>query len=547
MKNKTLNISLADYLLKLNEEREVHNSYYGDENEDARQAHINNYRDEDVFGYRTAGSKNKKTLEKEAAQKRAAKSSRGQKDLTDYEKKSTKGIKKATKPYGMADIQNGTVDAKDVDLSKVKVNGPKEVQKGKSADNNGTRGLWAVDPPKPEDEKAYSEIKKEELNKNSRMLISRLKGEGSDFFIQGDAGWGKTDVITHFAKMCGRTVITVYLDKAVPSDLGGIPAPVKDEQTGEEYCKFLLPSWVLEMLRHPETKYLLFFDEMNQAEGGVLNALMPIVLKHTICGIEFKQQFIVGAACNEHKQNESVDDVLESNKPLRDRFKPIIYWKSHDEESWAAAWAYLTKKYEDDLGKELLEEVKKITNYWNSPRDVERVILKWASRQKADGDFFETTEDIYEYLVQVIWDELDDGEKNSRDLQNSLKKLAETLYKWCDNGFKMPGEKEERKSRRSSKGTDQIEKYDKELFVDALEKGYINYSSENFEGGDDNYYLVTVENILDIFDPEVTHITKEVLDRIIEQMEANGKKPKYQTVKEGTKAAKENDWIIYQE
>ena len=119
--------------------------------------------------------------------------------------------------------------------------------------------------------------------------------EKAPFFIQGEAGWGKTSIITGLAKSLGKTVITVYLDKAEATDLGGIPVPAKSKR-GADYVKHLLPEWAKLIYDNPKTNFLLFFDEMNQAAPDVMNALMPIVLKTEICGIKFKQSF-VGCRC----------------------------------------------------------------------------------------------------------------------------------------------------------------------------------------------------------------------------------------------------------
>ena len=100
---------------------------------------------------------------------------------------------------------------------------PKNIE-GKPAEKNGTDGLYGVDEPTDND--AVVEIPKEQLNKNMKKLLMKFRTE-EDFFIIGKAGWGKTSIIKNLADKFNRKVETVYLDKAVASDLGGIPVPGK--------------------------------------------------------------------------------------------------------------------------------------------------------------------------------------------------------------------------------------------------------------------------------------------------------------------------------
>ena len=155
------------------------------------------------------------------------------------------------------------------------------------------------------------------------------------FFILGEAGWGKTSIIKDMAKRFKRQVITIYLDKAEKEDLGGIPAPIKNAD-GRVTRKMLAPDWAEYMADHPETQFLLFFDEMNQATPDIMNALMPIVLEHQICGKKY-DNFFVGAAGNFEHENDAVSDL---SAPLTSRFKPIIVWETGTEEAWHEAFEH---------------------------------------------------------------------------------------------------------------------------------------------------------------------------------------------------------------
>lgn len=175
-------------------------------------------------------------------------------------------------------------------------------------------------------------------------LNSGERGEGKSkgFFILGHAGWGKTSVIKKVAKEFGLTIITVYLDKALPEDLGGIPS-LKNEESGASSVTYAMPPWAAymynSMQKTPERKFLLFFDEMNQASGEVQNTLMPIVLERTICGIRFNN-FVIGAAGNYKSEN---DYLTKLSDPLTSRFGGAYEWT----EDWAEAIKYLEEEYGD--------------------------------------------------------------------------------------------------------------------------------------------------------------------------------------------------------
>ena len=161
--------------------------------------------------------------------------------------------------------------------------------KGQDEEENGSGGVWAIEPPTEDD--IVNGIDKNTLTRNKKRILMRLKSK-KPFFIQGEAGWGKTSIITQLAHQCKRTVITVYLDKAEATDLGGLPVAKKSKK-GADYVATLMPAWAKVMYDNPETQFLLFFDEMNQA------------------GISLQQRMIKTCA------KESVDDDCSGNKRRR--------------------------------------------------------------------------------------------------------------------------------------------------------------------------------------------------------------------------------------
>lgn len=242
-----------------------------------------------------------------------------------------------------------------------------DAEKGKPATK---KKRFAIDEPKSDDAARWDG---QPAPWNVQQIMSKVYAN-EPFFVIGHAGWGKSSIIKKVAKKYGKTIITVYLDKIPPEDLGGIPVPVKGKDRNEQ--EILLPVWAQYIYDHPETDFLLFFDEMNQARGEVLNALMPIILENTICDIEMPN-YMVGGAGNYRDENNCVNDLPD---PIISRVAPIIVWKDDDEESWEDSFDYIKGEWKGQLdGKAdfLLGVLDKYKTLFKNPRELEHKIFKW--------------------------------------------------------------------------------------------------------------------------------------------------------------------------
>ena len=390
---------------------------------------------------------------------------------------------------------------------------------GKAAKKNGTGGKFAIDEPTDND--AYEPLSKDQLNKNMKRLLLKFKAD-EPFFIMGEAGWGKTSIIKSMAKRFGRTVITVYLDKCEATDLGGIPVPREDKR-GNAYVDSAMPAWAQYMLEHDDKQFLLFFDEMNQADGAVMNALMPIVLETEVCGVKF-DNFIVGAAGNFDHENDAVNEL---SGPLKSRFKPIIVWETGGDAEWKQAFDFMHKEWDSKLGEDgpayinLLYENRDL---FQNPREVEHKILKWCSKMvdTDDKDLF----DVEDYL-----DRLDGLTKEdlNRTQEDKLKKLAEATYNLV-NGLPLSPE------RKRSKGKEMMDETLKNNIKKAMRNGFMTNGPDS---PDKRKYGISRENAPLVFcDPEMTEnaCNREMFDRYINKLEADGIKFKYETDAEWKKA-----------
>jgi MoxR-like ATPase len=379
--------------------------------------------------------------------------------------------------------------------------------KGQDEDENGSDGLYAVDAPTDDD--ILKGIDKETLNKNKKRILMRLKAK-KPFFIQGEAGWGKTSIITDLAKRMGRTVITVYLDKAEAVDLGGIPVATKSKR-GADSQKHLMPEWATLMWDNPKTQFLLFFDEMNQATPDVMNALMPIVKDQVICGKKCNN-FVVGAAGNFERENEG--GITELSIPLKSRFGGVIEWESGD---WKDAFAHLHKKWDDKLSKKFLDFFEETApELFNNPRDIETFILETVSELKEAGDVdYLDAEDYYDQLKGIAKNDL------PRSADQKLKQLGEQMYKFVNN-IVDKDEKDAAEGKKSRKNSEMIP----QEIIDAVKKGMrYGFIEQREEDGSTIQYGISRENVYSIEDSE---INREQMERLVRKLEADGLKFKFE-------------------
>lgn len=386
---------------------------------------------------------------------------------------------------------------------------------GKPADKNGSHGVWGIS--EPVDDEAMEDIDLNSPDNTEAMedLIDKFDAE-EDFFIQGEAGWGKTSIIEALARKYKRKVITVYLDKAEATDLGGIPVPVQGKTGAVQ--DIAMPGWAKIMEDNPDDKFLLFFDEMNQADPGVMNALMPIVLKHEVCGRQFgpkvkvgnkwkvkHSNFFVGAAGNFDYENKG--GISELSGPLKSRFKPIIKWESGGA-AWKSAFGYLHKKYDQILGKELVDMFEDNAELFYNPREIEHKIFKFMIAIKENGDLARNKASKYLRRLDALA-----KEELSRDQKNALSKLAESIASY------IAGEIKGEESGRRKKDSDMISTEDKEIVKLAMEKGYLIDEESGVK------YGFSRENINTMIPDDMN---QEMFERLVKNLERSGVKFKYE-------------------
>ena len=94
----------------------------------------------------------------------------------------------------------------------------------------------------------------------------------------GKSGTGKSEIIKAIAGELGLPIVDLRLSQLPPEDLNGLPAPTDDKKA----FTYLLPDWYNKF--QPDTPFVLFLDEINQATPNTINALYAIVHDRMIAG-----------------------------------------------------------------------------------------------------------------------------------------------------------------------------------------------------------------------------------------------------------------------
>ena len=421
----------------------------------------------------------------------------------------------------------------------------------KDENENGSGGKYKIEWPTG---KEVVDLKALPKDKNSRVLQLRFQ-EQSPFFIQGKAGWAKSSMIKTMAKAFGYGVITVFLDKAEPEDLGGIPSKsMSSTKGGHAVQEILLPPWAEAIRQHKDKEFLLFFDELNQANPGIFHALMPIINMEdrTIGGVDFDNYF-VAAAGNLKEENRALEDIP---APLMARLgkKPII-WETNTPQAWATAFVYLkkavpngklakklyannTKSWSELLGEEFIDKIESISMLCDSPRDIERYAFSRAYAYSiSENHALIDTEDVQSNIIEAIVNE-EIQESPDRKQQTQLNEVIEYIANFIQaggvQGTTAKKAEEEEAAKKPSRRSANAATFGEGLATQCAEwliKGYVlNTDDPN----DKTKYGVSLENIFELVDnPEDEPLTAESKEQlkntVLAIIDRKGKKPKFET------------------
>lgn len=175
-------------------------------------------------------------------------------------------------------------------------------------------------------------------------------------FISGPPGIGKSDVVAEVARMQNRPLIDIRLPLLEATDIRGLPhlaeVTIRDAEGNlvmnesnvpltEKVFKWSTPS---DLPTDPNSRALVFFDEMSSAPPSVQAATYQIILNRKIGTYELPDDVVIVAAGNRVKDKGVAYNMP---TPLANRF---IHTTLHvDFDDWQE-WAILNRIHQDVVG-----------------------------------------------------------------------------------------------------------------------------------------------------------------------------------------------------
>lgn len=233
----------------------------------------------------------------------------------------------------------------------------------------------------------------------------------------GKSGTGKSEIIKEIANELNLPVVDLRMSQLPPEDLNGLPAPTEDKTA----FKYLLPEWFNKF--QPDTPFILFLDEINQATPNTINALYAIVHDRMLAG-RYNPNMRVVAAGNLLEESDYINSLPQ---PLLNRF--VV--KTHEPKE-SDVIEYLQAKYKDNpKAQKILKAVNKVNWIKDlNPRALERCIKILTVYEINDVDEVNTQCNNNNGLATLIIDSLKAKEINTKAETSTeeLIKMAKSCY-----------------------------------------------------------------------------------------------------------------------
>ncbi|MCF6205519.1 MAG: MoxR family ATPase [Sulfurovum sp.] len=162
---------------------------------------------------------------------------------------------------------------------------------------------------------------------NITKVIDKLIDKQLPVFIWGAPGIGKSSIVKQIAQTKGLDFLDLRLSLLDPTDLKGIPFFNAETKEGVWAKPSFLPS-------DPDSKGILFLDEINTAPPAVQASAYQLILDRKVGEYELPKGWSIVAAGN--RENDR-GVVYKMPPPLANRF--VHFEMEVDFEDWKA-WAY---------------------------------------------------------------------------------------------------------------------------------------------------------------------------------------------------------------
>lgn len=189
-----------------------------------------------------------------------------------------------------------------------------------------------------------------------KIAIAHSINRKRPLFIWGPPGIGKSDIVAEVARSQGRPLIDIRLPLMEPTDMRGIPyladvkvydakgVLVKDEQGVQLTEKVFTWSNPSDLPTDPNSRALVFFDEMSAAPPSVQVATYQIILNRRIGSYKMPEGVAIIAAGNRVKDKGVAYNMP---LPLANRFSHLTL--ETNAADWTE-WALLNRVHKDIVG-----------------------------------------------------------------------------------------------------------------------------------------------------------------------------------------------------
>lgn len=189
-----------------------------------------------------------------------------------------------------------------------------------------------------------------------KSMIQHCTSRQRPMFIAGPPGIGKSDIVAEVARMENRPLIDIRLPLLEATDIRGLPhlaeVTIRDAQGNVVYNEQNVPltekifKWSnpSDLPTDPNSRALVFFDEMSAAPPSVQAATYQIILNRRIGTYELPKDVVIIAAGNRVKDKGVAYNMP---TPLANRF---IHTTLHvDFDDWQE-WAMRNRIHQDVVG-----------------------------------------------------------------------------------------------------------------------------------------------------------------------------------------------------
>jgi len=149
----------------------------------------------------------------------------------------------------------------------------------------------------------------------------------------GPHGIGKSKVVKQLCDDLGYLFVDLRLGTQDVGDLIGLADFLKNSKGDKIATKFIIPEWLQKAIEYatsnPNSKAIIFLDEMNRGRRDVLQSIFQLVLDKEMHMTKLPDNIGIISACNPNTEDYIVTDL--ADKALIDRFCWIKFTPSTGE------------------------------------------------------------------------------------------------------------------------------------------------------------------------------------------------------------------------